>query len=278
MVPQARLGKGVLERVQVKLQLLVHAGSAVIPVEDFVFEIGAQDIPDPVHAGVVPADEVSRSHHQTGAHAFVVAVHVGVEILGGEVPRPDDELGRPHEIRDASHQVRILPSYPESHEAAHRETGNPPVGTVRNGAVIAVDVLYELGKVNRELSVSLDRSDIVRTHVVFARSARVVAVPLHHDHGVLLDEGREVVAAVIVSGIIGAGSLVWPPVVALAPAVKEVDDRIPLLRRRVIVGRQEDPVVAGFSEDPAVMFPVQDLDSRTQNRVRSNPNTDRNGS
>jgi len=83
----------------------------------------------------------------------------------------------------------------------------------------------------------------------------------------LTDKSSDRIAAVTGSGII-TRPLSLRPVVALAPAVKEVDNGVALPCSLVIVGRQKDPEVPLFGEDLAIEVQVEDAGLRTAGDLR----------
>jgi hypothetical protein len=132
---------------------------------------------------------------------------------------------------------------------------------IRNRAVRGVDVGNQFGKVQRKLPVRLHRADVIRTDVVLAGRPRVVAVPPHHDQIVRPDEVGEIVAAVVraLVVIVARGGLV----VALAPAVKKVHHGISF-SGGLVIGRQENSVVACLMENLALVRTVEDNGSGTE--------------
>ena len=78
--PRQRIG----ERRHVEGGRPGHPGRAVFGIELLVFVMGTGEIPDKVHAPVIPADEVFGAEHNPSTQALVVAVHVGMAVFRGE--------------------------------------------------------------------------------------------------------------------------------------------------------------------------------------------------
>ena len=95
---------------------------------------------------------------------------------------------------------------------------------VGNGPEIRIDVSDQLQKIQRELPVCFDGADVVRPGIVFAWRARVVSVPSDDDDVVRSDEARDVIPAIDPRMV--SSSSARRLVVPLAPAVKEINDRI----------------------------------------------------
>jgi hypothetical protein len=137
---------------------------------------------------------------------------------------------------------------------------------VRNGAKSGIDVFDELGKVQRELPVRLDGADVVRPGIILLRLSRVVSVPFHNYDVVCVCETRDIVSAVILTGIIagpgGSGRLV----VALAMPVKEVDDRISAVTAIEVRGREEHAKVPRLAKYLAVVLQILDAAGRLPKR------------
>ena len=88
-------------------------------------------------------------------------------------------------------------------------------------------------------------------------STRIVAVPLHHDRVMAAHKPRNCIAVVVLSLIVIPVRIVANGlVVALAPAVKPVDDRVALARSSVI-SWQKNAIVARFAEDLALVRFIQ---------------------
>ena len=152
-------------------------------------------------------------------------VHLGMPVLAREPVRSAVKLRRAHEVRGAADEVRILARDPERHEAAHRQSGGRAMVAIGYRAEIRVDVSDQLRKIQRELPIGFNRADVVRPRIILAWSAWIVPVPSDDDDVVRADEARDVVSAVLIPGIVTA-STARRLVVSLAPAVKEINDRI----------------------------------------------------
>src|SRR5581483_9470682 len=239
---------------------------SVVEVELLSLKSRAEVLPNGDHLLVVEADEILGAGHQARAHAVVVVGELVVPIFGGEAQRADEEFRRSHEVRCAGNHVRILAGDPERHEPAHGKSGGGAMLAVGDGAVVGIDVIDQFGEVEGELAVRFHRTDIIRTRILLARRARVIPVPLHDDDVVAADVGRNSIAAIVgAGGVVAIYGVVDRLIVAFAPAVKPVDDRIALAGGGV-VGRKEDAVIPGFTEDLAVVGTIlnQGLGSRSR--------------
>src|SRR5687768_15796542 len=123
-------------------------------------------------------------------------------------------------------------------------------------AEIRIDVSDQLRKIEWKLPIGFNRADVVRARIILAWNAWIVPVPSDDDDVVRADEARDVVPAVLIPGIVAA-SAARGLVVPLAPAVKEINDRISAFGCLVVRWRQENAEIALFAEDAAVMLEVQ---------------------
>ena len=145
---------------------------------------------------------------------------------------------------------------------------------IRYRAEIRIDVSDQLRKIQRELPIGFNGADVVRPGIILAWSAWIVPVPSDDDDVVRADEARDVVPAVLIPGIVTA-SAARRLVVPLAPAVKEINDRIPAFGCLVVGWRQENAEIALFAEDAAVVLEILDARSRLCPRTTGRDDVDR---
>ena len=260
-MPEPGSRQGFAKRSHVKPERLRHSGSAVFRIELLVFVERTNGIPCGAHSPVIPADEIARAGDDSCPEALVVAVHLGVPILAREPVRSAVKFRGAHEIRGAADEVRILAGDPERHEAAHGQPRGRAMVAIGDRAKRGIDVSDQLRKVQRKLAVGFNRADVVRPRIILARSARIVAIPSDDNDVVRADEARDVVSAVLIPGVV-ASSTARRLVVSLAPAVKEINDRISPFGCLVVGRRQENAEFALFAQDATVVREVHDARRR----------------
>src|SRR5262249_25395573 len=120
--------------------------------------------------------------------------------------------------------------------------------TIGKGAIVRVDVGNQFGKVERELALGLNRSDVPRAGIFFFWSPGIVAVQLDDDYVVLRDVRADSVAPVAAPRVIVAVLCLHGNIVPLAVTVEPIDHRIALAGLSIIAGK-EDAEVPRLAQD-----------------------------
>ena len=142
--------------------------------------------------------------------------------------------------------------------------------TIGKSSIVGINKLDQLGEVQGELTIGFHRANVVGTGIVLSLHARVVAIPFHDNHIILLHKLGDVVSAVLLPTVISSGSFPSWDVVPFAVAMKKINHGIALFRLLIIIRRQEDTKVTLLPQNFTRMLKVEDLSVGFQNWLRKN--------
>jgi hypothetical protein len=147
--------------------------------------------------------------------------------------------------------MRVLPSYPEGHKTAHREAGYGPVLPVSNGFVMDIYIVNQFGKIDRELALGFNGTDIVRSKVILIIWIPVISIRFDHNNVVAGHIIGDIITIVFISTIISVAT--GNSKISLGPAMVKIDDRVSIHWIVIVAWRQEYPVVPHLPQNIAVM-------------------------
>src|SRR5207249_986912 len=121
--------------------------------------------------------------------------------------------------------------------------------TIRNGSKVGINKLDQLGKIQGKLAIGFHWANVVRTGIILSLRARIVTIPLHYNHVILLHKLSDVVSVVLVPTVISSCPFPCWYVVPFPVAMKKIDDGIALFRPLIIVRRQKNAKVTFLTKD-----------------------------
>src|ERR1051326_738049 len=131
----------------------------------------------------------------------------------------------------------IFSSDPKGHETTHGKTRDSPVFSIRECAIMCIDIVNKLGVIYWKLPKSFYRVNIVRPQIIFLTRLPVVAVRFHYNYLMGRNKICDIISLVVVTLVKFIKLLAPVSEITLGPAMEKINNGISFLRVAKITGR-----------------------------------------